>query len=238
MRLLVGGLIVLMCGHAGAALARDELSTSARTAAGDTVPYVLTSTGEGPRYAVILMPGGGGQMSPRMENGKLAFGFGGNFLIASRGLFATGPFVAASTDVTTTPDRIMAIVRDLESRYGKLSVYVAGTSKSTEATIALSKPLDGLVAGFIHTSSVNGISGLDPRNLKSRHLIVSHRMDACRVTSPSAGAGSHRNYGTDFIVIEGGTSVGDDCEPASHHGFNGVTKETVDKIKAWIMAGK
>src|SRR5260221_7243210 len=113
------------------------------------------------------MPGGKGVVSPRMMDGKLVFSGGGNFLIRSRELFADGRFVVVSTDATSTPDRMLAIVRDLEARYGKIPVYVIGTSRSTEATVALARSLDGMVAGFVHTSSMNGIAGFDPRGLKS-----------------------------------------------------------------------
>ena len=137
------------------ARAADELVTSARTADGETVPYILTTKPGTPAYAVILMPGGRGVVNPRMMDGKLVFTGFGNFLIRSRELFADGRFVAVSTDATTSPDRILAIVHDLEARYGKLAVYVVGTSHSTEATMALARTLDGKVAGFIHSSSMN-----------------------------------------------------------------------------------
>ena len=220
------------------AWARDELVSTAVTSGGEAVPYILTTKDGTPAYAVILMPGGKGILNPRMEGGKLTFAFGGNFLIRSRELFADGRFVAASTDATSTPARILAIVQDLQRRFGPLAVYVVGTSRSTEATMALSAPLDGQVAGFVHTSSMTGIASLDPRKLKSRHLIVWHRMDACRVTKPSAGAGSAASYGTATIEMEGGTSVGDDCEARAYHGYNGIEAETVARIKAWITAGR
>jgi hypothetical protein len=157
-----------------------------------------------------------------------------NFLIRSRELFADGRFVAASTDATSTPDRMLAIVSDLEKRYGRIAIYIIGTSRSTEATMALARPLDGRVAGFVHSSSMSGIASFDPRGLKSRNLIVLHVKDACRVTSPSAGVASNRKFGTELIEMNGGTSTGDDCEAYAYHGYNGIEKETVDRIKAWI----
>ena len=232
------GLAVLLLLFALPAAARDELVTSARTPGGETIPYVLTTKAGTPAYAVILMPGGSGVMNPRMVDGKLVFGFGGNFLIRSRELFADGRFVAASTDATSTPARILAIAQDLERRFGKVAVYVIGTSRSTDATMALSAPLDGQVAGFVHTSSMNGIAGFDPRKFRSRHLVVYHRMDACRVTRPSASAASRSSYGTETIEMEGGTSSGDDCEARAYHGYNGIEAATVDRIKAWIAAGR
>ena len=226
-------LLALSC-LSQSAWARDELVSTAVTSGGETIPYILTTKDGAPAYAVILMPGGKGILDPRMVNGKLTFSFGGNFLIRSRELFAGGGFVAASTDATSTPGRILAISQDLKRRYGPIAVYVVGTSRSTEATMALAAPLDGQVAGFVHTSSVNGIAGLDPRKYKSRHLIVYHQRDACRVTKPSSGAASNSSYGTEVIVIDGGKSTGDDCEAFAHHGYNGVEAETVAKIKAWI----
>ncbi|MDP1753111.1 MAG: hypothetical protein Q8L22_26960 [Reyranella sp.] len=219
------------------AWARDELATTAVTPGGETIPYILTAKDGAPSYAVILMPGGKGILNPRMVDGKLTFSFGGNFLIRSCELFADGHFVAASTDATSTPARILAIVQDLQRRYGAIAVYVVGTSRSTEATMALAGPLDGQVAGFVHTSSMNGISGFDPRKYRSRHLVVYHRRDACRVTNPSSSSASRASFGTEAIEIDGGKSTGDDCEAYAYHGYNGVEAETVAQIKAWIARG-
>lgn len=230
-------ILLLLCGFTHSAAARDELVTSARTPGGETIPYVLTTKAGTPAYAVILMPGGSGVMNPRMQDGKLVFDFGGNFLIRSRELFADGRFVAASTDATSTPARILAIAQDLQRRYGGIMIYVIGTSRSTDATMALSAPLDGQVAGFVHTSSMNGIATFDPRKFRSRHLIVYHRMDACRVTKPSASTASRASFGTETIEMEGGTSTGDDCQARAYHGYNGIEAATVDRIKAWILSG-
>ena len=231
-------LLLLLSCLSHSAWARDELATSARTPGGETVPYILTTKASTPAYAVILMPGGKGILNPRMENGRLAFAFGGNFLIRSRELFADGRFVAASTDATSSPDRIRAIAQDLQRRYGGIAIYVVGTSRSAEATMALSGPLDGQVAGFVHTSSMNAIANFDPRKFRSRHLIVYHRLDACRVTKPSNSAASRSSYGTETIEMDGGKSTGDDCEGHAYHGYNGIEAATVERIKAWIVAGK
>jgi hypothetical protein len=229
--------ILLALGSLAAnAWAADELALVRPGDAG-AVAYVLTTGGGTPTYAVILMPGGNGILDPRMTNGRLTMRASGNFLIRSRALFASGPFVAASTDATTSPDRILAIAGDLQKRFGPLKVYVVGTSRSTESTMALSAPLDGKVAGFVHSSSMSAIASFDPRQFKSRHLIVLHRLDACRVTRPSAGEASHRSYGTQLIEMDGGKSTGDDCEAYAYHGYYGIEAQTVEKIKAWIVAG-
>jgi len=220
------GLLLLLFSPA-VTWAADQ-SASGKTADGTSVSYLLTTTGnQTPTNAVILMPGGKGIMSP----GSL------NFLIRSRAIFAEGPFVAASTDATSKPDRIMAIVSDLQRRYPGVKVYVVGTSNSTVATMALARSLDGKVAGFVHSSSLNSISSFDPRGLKSRNLIVLHKKDGCLGTLPSNGIASKRSYGTDLVEMDGGQSMGDECEARAYHGYNGIERETVDKIKQWIVAG-
>ena len=146
-RLLCAVLLLLACA-AGPALASDELVTSARTTGGETIPYILTSKPGTPAYAVILMPGGPGRVSPRMVDGKLVFSGGGNFLIRSRELFADGRFVAVSTDATSTPDRMLAIIRDLQARYGQIAIYIIGTSRSTEATHGARQASRRLGGGF------------------------------------------------------------------------------------------
>jgi hypothetical protein len=234
MKRLFSILLVFGC-FAGSAWAADEL-VSVRSADGGAVAYMLTTGGGTPAYAVILMPGGRGILAPSQQNGRVTFQMGGNFLIRSRALFATGPFVSASTDATTSPDRILAIADDLKKRYGAIKVYVVGTSRSTESTMALSAPLDGKMAGFVHSSSMNAIATFDTRKFRSRHLIVLHKLDACRVTRPSAGEVSHSTFGTELVAMEGGKSTGDDCEAFAYHGYNGIERETVEKIKAWIAA--
>ena len=214
----------------------DEL-ISARQASGEDVPYILTTKdGNRPTHAVVLMPGGSGQLNPRLQNGKLVFAFRGNFLIRSRVIFAGGRFVTASTNASSSVPRMLAIVEDLERRYPGIQTYIAGTSRSTGVTMSLAQPLDGRVAGFIHSSSMNSIASFDTRSFKSRHLIVTHKDDICRVTRADSSLANNRSYGTTLIVMEGGKSTGDDCEAFSHHGYNGIERDTVDRMKKWMLS--
>ena len=98
----------------------------------------------------------------------------------------------------------------------------------------LAEKLDGKVAGFIHTSSMDGISRFDTRKLISRQLIVHHKNDGCRLTPYSAAASNQGDYGTMLITMEGGITEGNPCEAFGYHGYNGIEQETVNKIKSWI----
>lgn len=214
---------------------RDQLITSAHYPSGETVPYLLTGQrAVPPKYVVILMPGGSGRLEPEMRDGKLIFKARGNFLIRSRALFVDAGMVVIATDSSGSPERMGAITEDVNQRFPGAKVYVIGTSRSTLSTMQLAQRMDGKVAGFVHTASMDGIASFDTRPLKSRQLIVHHRNDACFVTNYGSASYNHAQFGTDFITMEGGISQGDACEAFAHHGFNGIEKETVQKIKDWI----
>lgn len=214
---------------------KDQLVVTAHDANGEAIPYMLTSKQPATvKYALIVMPGGAGNLRPELRDGKVSFSAAGNFLIRSRALFADSETVVVSTDATTSPERMNAIIADLSNRYADASIYIVGTSRSTTSTMTLAEKLDGKVAGFIHTSSMNEIAGFDTRHLKSRQLLVHHKDDGCRVTTYNAAQSNHDRYGTLLITMEGGTTSGNPCEAFGYHGYNGIEGETVAKMKAWI----
>jgi len=63
---------------------------------------------------------------------------------------------------------------------------------------------------------------------------VHHKNDFCRNTTLPASEWAHEKFGTEFLILDGCISTGDTCGPYAHHGYNGIEKETIDKIKAWI----
>jgi len=226
--LLLAALSVRCC------FAAEELVTSARYANGEAVPYVLDTAGPSPKYVVILFPGGTGNMDPRIENGRLVYGFGGNFLIRSRPHIVDQEFATVSTNSSRSEERIQAVLDDIKRRYPEARIYVMGTSNGTDSSMSLAGYLSDRIAGEIHTSSLNAISRFDARKYRNRHLIVHHRDDPCPYTLYSSALASHENYGTELVTMEGGMSTGNRCEAFSHHGFNGIERETIDTIKKWI----
>jgi len=164
----IAGLIGLLCllhyPMPAFASCSDTLVNTAQYANGEPIPYLLTAQNNHPKYLVVLMPGGLGHLAPEMRDGKLQFKGATNFLIRSRNLFCDDEFVAVSIDSTGSPERMLPIVRDVEKKFGKLKIYVVGTSKSTYSTMQLSEALDSQVAGFIHTSSMNSIASFDTKN--------------------------------------------------------------------------
>ncbi len=230
-------LLIAIVLAAAPCVAVEELITTAHYPSGEVVPYILNHRKLPPRYLVILFPGGTGGVNPRMEDGQLVYAFKGNFLLKSRKFIVDDEFATVTTDASQSRERIQAILDDIKNRFAGAQIYLMGTSKGTYDTMALSGYLSDKIAGEIHTSSLSRIASFDARAYKNRHLIVHHRDDGCRATPFNSAQRSHEKYGTELIVMDGGSAIGDPCEPGGHHGYNGIEKETIDAIKAWIKRG-
>ena len=234
MRFLLLLALLIVSLHAKASCT-DQLIDNVRYSDEFTVPYILTSQHQSPRYVLILMPGGAGTLNPHINNeGKLQFGFAGNFLIRSRNQFCDSQFTTASTNSTESPERMGALVNDLQTRFPNAKICMVGTSRSTYSTMGLAEKFDGKIDCIIHTASMNQIAQFDTRKFKSRHLMVHHKNDPCHLTTYASTQSNHERYKTPLITMEGGSSTGDACQAFSFHGFYGIEQQTIDQIKAWI----
>ncbi len=216
---------------------REELVTTAQAASGETVPYILDSRSVSPKYVVILFPGGSGEVDPRRVNGKLVYRAKNNFLLRSRPFLVDDEFAAVATNSTSSAERVQALVDDLKKRFPGAAIYLMGTSRGTLHTMALADYLSTRIAGEIHTSSFAAIATFDATKYKNRQLVVHHADDGCRATPAGAAQHAHERYGTPLIVMHGGDSEGNPCQPFGHHGYNGIEKATIDAIKQWIRQG-
>jgi len=231
MTTLVAAVMALACQNG---LADELLLTAQSTRGGEPVPYVLNAQSATPRYVLILFPGGNGLVNPHMEGDRLVYGMKGNFLLRARPHFVDAEFATVSTNSIHVEERVQTLIDDLQQRFPGAKLYLVGTSRGTFDTLALAEYLSDKIAGEIHTSSMSRIASLDARRYKNRHLVVHHILDGCRVTPFNAAASSHNRYGTDFIAMEGGISVGDPCEAQAYHGYNGIERETAEAIKRWV----
>lgn len=217
----------------------DFYVNTARYSDGDEIPYVFVPSNKlPPKFILIVMPGGNGTIGLKKNDDGTPFYNGkGNFLIRTRGMFADNDVAVVVIDRGRSLDRMRGVIADLNTKFPQAKIFIAGTSLSTTETIYMAENMDGEVAGFIHTSSVSAIGGLNTRNRKSRNLIVSHKYDGCRVTRPSSSIENSEQYGTELFLVEGGFDEGDPCQAAGHHGYRGIEQEVVDKIKAWMRRG-
>ena len=227
----------LLCLQWQDAMADESLQVAPVQDSAEGVPYVLNIKGDAPKYLLILFPGGTGQVNPKMNNGKLVYKAKTNFLLRVRPLWVDDEFATVSTNSTQSKERIQALLDDLKQKFPAAKIYLIGTSNGTYDTLELAEYLSDRIAGEIHTSSLQRISAFDAHNFRNRQLLVHHREDGCKSTPFAAAQAAHDKYGDELIVMEGGVSKGDECQPFAYHGFNGIEKETVDAIKQWIQRG-
>jgi len=232
-----GLLLIAVALCAQPVFAAEELVTTAHFESGETVPYILNYKSSSPRYVVILFPGGSGVVNPRMKDGKLVYGFKGNFVVRTRKFIVDDEFSTVTTNSTQSEERIQTVLDDIKRRFPKAQIYIMGTSNGTFDTMALAPYLSTRIAGAIHTSSLSRIASFNAKQYTNRHLVVHHKHDGCHATPFSSAQHSHEKYGNDFIAMDGGIAVGNPCEPLGHHGFNGIEEETIDAIKKWIKQG-
>jgi len=213
-----------------------------------------------PRAVVILYAGGHGglRLSPQ---GDFAWGKG-NFLVRSRELFAAQGLVVAVVDAPSDrqePPYFAGFRQSSESaadaraviawlrRRTKLPVWIVGTSAGTQSAAYIAHALEGRDAadGVALTASVlrdrRGRSLLEMPLEKIRIpvLVVHHEEDGC-VACPFAEvpalmrrlASAPRK---ELVAVRGGDSRGDPCEAFAHHGFNGLERDVVARMAAWIV---
>lgn len=242
------------------ALAQAVSSVEIATRPGVTQRFLLL-TPEKPGAAVILFAGGDGYIGIDSA-GKLQRS--GNFLVRSRQLFAeqglATAVIDAPSDMQTPPylsgrrqtlehvADIEAVIAWLRQRHD-IPVWLVGTSRGTQSAAWVATRLpraaggpDGIVltASVLHDARSPAVPDMALDRLHVPVLVVHHRQDACRVTRPEdlprlmeRLAATPRR---ELLLFDGGISEGNPCQARAHHGFNGIEREVVTRIAAWISA--
>lgn len=76
------------------------------------------------------------------------------------------------------------------------------------------------------------------RDITVPTLVVHHKQDGCDhckyADLPTLMDGLTRTPRKELLAFDGGTSRGDPCEAMAYHGFNGIERDVVARIAAWI----
>lgn len=231
------------------------------TRAGVTERFLLIVP-EKPQATAVLLAGGNGwlKLSPEGTIG----GLGGNFLVRSRDLFAAHGLAVAVLDAPSDRQTGMALdtfrtsdehVADLRAAIGwlrkelGLPVWLVGTSRGTETAAFVATQLTraaGGPDGIVLTSSIlrdsNGrpVTAMDLEKIMVPALVVHHRNDGCFLCdfqfTPELLRKLSASPRKEVIAIDGGISTGNPCGARAYHGYNGIEREVVEKIAAWMKA--
>ena len=225
----------------------------------DVTERVLIVRPPAPRAIVVLLSGGDGGLAITPQG---SFGRGGaNFLVRSRERFARQGLLTVVVDAPSdrqgggyfdgfrrTPEHaadLRAVFAWLRERY-PLPVWLVGTSRGTlsAASVAVELSGGGGPDGIVLTSSLlrdrreGPVTALDLDRLRIPVLVVHHHDDGCQSCSysdvPRLMAALNRVPRSELITMEGGTNLGNPCEPWAYHGYNGIEDSAVRRIAAWI----
>lgn len=256
--------IILCALLAALAAASPAAAQNTRTVDIPTRPGVtqrfLVITPEQPKAAVILFAGGDGGLSLSAEGGMQ--NLGGNFLVRSRQLFANQgfttvvidapsdrqsyPFLSGQRQTAAHIADVKAVMAWLRAQ-AKIPVWLIGTSRGTLSAgyiATLLPPVDGGPDGIVLTATIlrdsrsRTVPEMELDRIRIPVLVAHHRHDGCRGTLHSDLPLLMTRLTTpprkELFVFEGGIDQGDPCQARAYHGFNGIEREVIDKIAAWI----
>lgn len=216
-----------------------------------------------PDATVILLAGGHGGLGI-FPNGSFRWGEG-NFLIRSRQLFAdqglnvvivdapsnrqSAPYLAGFRQTPEHTADIGAVIAWIRAQ-GKGPVWLIGTSRGTQSAAFLATRLvgregpDGLVltATILKDNKGRPVPAMPLEQLTLPVLLVHHEQDGCSHCAyadlPELQAKLRHLPRTALLSFQDGANRGDPCEAYAYHGFNGLEKEVVTQIAAWIRAAQ
>lgn len=223
----------------------------------DVTTTVYWEPVSGAAATVLLMAGGRGGFGG-LEGGRPA---SANFLIRSIPHFvAQGVNVAALGRPSDRPDLdpyhrlsaehaqdIRAVVARIRQESGH-KVWLVGTSRGTTSAASAAIAIrDGSVAGLVLSSSITSfrdsgaVPQLDLEAIRVPALVIHHEKDACRQTLPhevSAVVDGLKNAPVKKLVMAkgGADPTGDECGPYHRHGYEGMEREAVASIAAFIRS--
>jgi predicted esterase len=222
--------------------------------------FILSKPSNSTKGIIILFTGGNGKLFLHQDEDQWKVG---NFLVRSRGIFASNDYVIATIDspskrkngmkdgFRTSPEHIKdikAVIKYLKNKYPNQKVYLIGTSRGTESVAHLAINLKNKIDGIILTSTVTnskkykrGTTVLDMNldEITVPTLIVSHKNDGCKVTpssqSPEIYNTLNEKVAKKLVYVSGGYEESINlCKAKTHHGFLGIENDVVNLIITFI----
>ncbi len=214
------------------------------------------------KAVVVLFTGGNGLLRIAPD-GRIGTG-GGNFLVRSRQLFAdqglavavidapsdrqTAPFLSGFRQTPEHAEDVKAVIAWLRQNL-KLPVWLVGTSRGTQSIGSIAVRYAGTPDspdGIVLTSTIltettgRPVPAMALEKLTVPVLVVHHEQDGCNLCAfsniPSLMRKLENASRKDLQTWAGGLNVGDPCEAQAYHCYNGIEKQVVAGIGAWIRS--
>jgi pimeloyl-ACP methyl ester carboxylesterase len=214
------------------------------------------------KAVVVLFTGGGGLLRIAPD-GAIGAG-GGNFLVRSRQLFADQGFtvavIDAASDRQTAPfligfrqtaehaEDVKATMAWLRQNL-KLPVWLVGTSRGTQSIGSIAVRFAGtpdspdgivLTSTILTETSGRPVPAMALEKLTVPVLVVHHEQDGCHLCAfsdiPLLMRKLDKLPRKELQTYTGGITRGDPCEALAYHGYNGIEKQVIADITAWIRS--
>ena len=213
-----------------------------------------------PKAAVVLFAGGHGGLQ-LADDGTIRWGKG-NFLVRTRALFAeqgltvvvldapsdrqSAPFLSGVRQTREHAADVKAVIAWLRES-AQLPVWLVGTSRGTQSVAYVATELAGGDGpdGIVLTSSIlrddrsRAVPAMPLEKIRIPVLVVHHEQDGCVACPfadvPALMAKLATAPRSELLAFRGGADQGDPCEAFAHHGYNGLEREVVRQIGAWIL---
>jgi len=224
-----------------ALLSALALGAQSSSAAGVTATTVQVGgvqaallTSPHPHGGIVLLAGGDGYIGVGPDG---AIAHEGNQLVRTRAAYAARGFAVLVPDCCVD---VAAAVQYME-QYGHVTLVGTsrGAQRAARGIAAGARPARlVLTSGFLSDASGdsdNVIRIVGSPDALPPTLVVHHRHDECRKTSPDGvkpfadWAGGRARV----VWLDGGTSEGDPCEAFAHHGFNGLDGQVVSVVSGF-----
>jgi hypothetical protein len=215
-------LSLLAIGSLGAARAAETVSIG-----GSDAVLLRPAT---PKASVILMPGGDGNIGAASGGGIT--NLRGNQLVRTRSAYAAHGLAVLVVNADVNLANAVAYMAKIKRPVTVIATS-RGTLRAAEGIAHGARP-DALVltSGFLSEesgSSENVASILRSSASLPHTLVIHHRHDGCRFTSP-AGVEPFIRWARGkarVVWLDGGASSGNPCKARAYHGFNGLDSRVV-----------
>jgi alpha-beta hydrolase superfamily lysophospholipase len=225
----------------------------------------IVITPPNPIGSVILLVGGQGVMAISPE-GKIGWG-AGNQVIRTRASYAAAGFVTIVPDAAPdmgTPQSPKSGYR-FSPQHGQDLAAVVAYARGVKAPVTIVGTSRGAVSAGILLAQASGAGRPDamvltapmlmtygdqpsfqkslnnsPARAQLPFLVVGHKKDACKYTSPPTIEAFTKWHGgkVDVVFLDGPEGTGDPCEAQSAHGFAGIDGTVVSTVTNWIKGRK
>lgn len=240
--------------------AKEEIATVTRTVTDldgkrSTIEqsYYLDLPDEGPpRFALLVLPGGNGDIRLRREGPRITFGQAENVFIKNReALRAHGAAVAVLDKGSNRPtglsifDRkepdhandLAVVLADLQARLPGAKLFVAGVGSAGYSifNLAVRSP-ERMAGGIIIGAPAVRLRTFDFSRVRTRILMLNHVEDLCESSSLVEASEIAVRHRFELVAVAGGGAVKrvHPCNLGSRFALNGNDREVTDLVARWM----